>query len=106
MKRADFIKIVKLRSEWKIDKRKGNYMFPNGERLSIYIEKIVESQMKIDNLGIKSDGDLFFCQGGNWNATTKNFDNYILMPAYEENELCEYDKMESRIKKLIYEIIG
>ena len=30
MKREDFKKIIKLRSFWKIDKRKGNYKLPNG----------------------------------------------------------------------------
>ena len=51
MKRKDFIKIIKLRSVWKIDKRLSNidYTLPNGEKLSDYIEELVTSQMEIDN---------------------------------------------------------
>ena len=56
MKRDDFKKIIKLRSIWKIDRRKGNYTLPNGEKLTIYVKKLVESQMKIDNLLIASNG--------------------------------------------------
>ena len=33
MKREDFKKIIKLRSFWKIDRRKGNYKLPNGKFL-------------------------------------------------------------------------
>ena len=31
MKRTDFMKIIKLRSVWKVDRRKGNYKLPNGK---------------------------------------------------------------------------
>lgn len=48
MKRDDFKKIIKLRSIWKIDRRKGNYTLPNGEKLTIYVKNLVESQMKVD----------------------------------------------------------
>ena len=105
MKRIDFIQIIKLRSFWKIDKRRGNYKLPNGERLSRYIVKLVESQMKIDNLGVRENGNLCFCTGGNWNTETNDFDDYTLMPAYEDNEICTYDDMERRIKSLVSEII-
>lgn len=54
MKREDFKKIIKLRSFWKIDKRKGNYELPNGNRLSSYVRELVESQMKLDGLLIRS----------------------------------------------------
>lgn len=106
MKRTDFMQIIKLRSAWKVDRRKGNYKLPNGERLSRYIADLVESQMKLDNLGIRQNGDLCFCTGGNWNTETYDFDNYTLMPAYENNETCTYDDMERRIKCLVAEIIG
>lgn len=53
MKRDDFIIIIKKRSFWKI--RKGdNYQLPSGDHLSDYIMNLVESQMKVDSLGIQS----------------------------------------------------
>lgn len=106
MKRTDFMQIIKLRSVWKIDKRKGNYELPNREKLSVYITNLVESQMQIDNLGIRENGELCCCTGGNWNTDTKEFDDYTLMPAFENNETCTYDDMERRIKRLVFEIIG
>lgn len=106
MKRTDFIQIIRLRSCWKIDKRKGNYELPNGDRLSRYVTELVESQMQLDNLLIRNDGDLCFGYGGKWNADTKDFDDYTLMPAFESNETCTYDGMERRIKRLVSEIIG
>ena len=106
MKREDFKKIIKLRSFWKIDKRKGNYTLPNGEMLSDYIRSLVESQMKLDNLGIRANGDLCMVSGGGWNAETKEFDDYTLMPEFQNNEICSFDDMEKRIKSIVYEIVG
>ena len=37
MERADFKKVIKIMSGWRIDKRKGNYRLPNGEKLSGYV---------------------------------------------------------------------
>ena len=105
MKREDFKKIIKLRSFWKIDKRKGNYKLPNGSSLSVYIKDLVETQMKLDELGIRSNGDLCFMSGGKWNTETKEFDNYTLMPAFENNEVCSYDEMEKRINRLVHELL-
>ena len=106
MERKDFMQIIKLRSVWKVDRRRGNYKLPNGERLSRYITDLVESQMKLDKLGIRSNGNLCFCQGGEWNTETKEFDDYTLMPPFQDNETCTYDDMERRIKNLVSEIIG
>lgn len=105
MKRTDFMKIIKLRSQWKIDKRMGNYKLANGSKLSEYITELVESQMKLDKLGIRENGELCFTRGGTWNTSTNEFDNYELLPAYEANEICSYDEMEKRIKRLVSEII-
>lgn len=106
MKREEFKKIIKLRSCWKIDKRKGNYELPSGNKLSSYVKELVESQMKLDNLLIRSNGDLCFGSGGEWNTETNEFDNYTLMPAFQEDEICSYDEMERRINCLIRELIG
>lgn len=105
MKREDFKKIIKLRSFWKIDRRKGNYKLPNGEMLSDYIQSLVESQMQIDNLGIRANGELCFMSGGEWNTETKEFADYTLMPEYEDNEVCSFDSMEKRINSIVIEIV-
>ena len=106
MKREDFKKIIKLRSFWKIDRRKGNYKLPNGKMLSDYVTGLVESQMQLDSLGIRANGDLCTVSGGGWNTETKEFDDYTLMPAFRGNEVCSFDDMEKRIKFIVHEIIG
>ena len=106
MKREDFKKIIKLRSFWKIDRRKGNYKLPNGKRLSDYVTGLVESQMKLDNLGIRANGDLCMVSGGVWNTETKEFEDYTLMPEFQKNEVCSFDDMEKRIRVIVSEIIG
>ncbi len=82
MKRENFMKIIKLRSFWKIDRRRGNYKMPSGEPLSHYLSNLVTSQMEIDNLGIRENGDLCLASGGKWNTDKKEFENYTLMPAF------------------------
>lgn len=107
MKREDFIQIIKLRSHWGIDKRRGNYALPNGERLSRYIKDLVESQMKVDNLVIRVNGDLCVCSGGgDWNNKEKRFNDYVLNPDFEDKEICSFDNMEKRINRLVNDIIG
>ena len=106
MTREDFKKIIKLRSFWKIDKRKGNYKLPNGKRLSDYVTDLVESQMKLDNLAIRANGDLCVVSGGGWNTETKEFEDYTLMPAFQDNEVCSFDDMEKRIQSIVREIVG
>lgn len=105
MKREDFKKIIRLRSFWKIDRRKGNYKLPNGETLKDYIRRLVESQMELDNLGIMENGDLCLMWGGEWNIDSKNYNDYILCTPFQDNEKCSSDKMERRITNLILEII-
>ena len=105
MKREKFKKIIKLRSFWKIDKRKGNYELPSGKFLSDYVRDLVESQMELDSLGIRSNGDLCTVVGGGWDNETKDFADYILMPDFQPNEVCSYDKMENRIKRLVHELL-
>ena len=102
MKRSDFVKIIKIRSIWKTGK--GDYRLPNGTFMERYIETLVESQMKIDSLWIGSDGNLYIGWGGGWNTETKDFDSYTIMR--KDNEICSYDEMQIRIKRLINEILG
>lgn len=106
MKRKDFMQIIKLRSMWKVDGRVGDYKLPDGKLLSTYIKYLVESQMKLDSLGIRANGDLCLCNGGDWNKDTTDFNYYTLMPAFKENETCSREDMERRIDSLVSEIIG
>ena len=56
MKRNDFKKIIKLRSRWKLTG--DNYKLPSGDSISVYIQKLVESQLEIDQLAVLKNGDL------------------------------------------------
>lgn len=63
MAKPRFIKIIKLRSFWRIDKRKGDYTLPSGKKLSEYIKRLVISQMAVDDLYMLESGD-FDCTNG------------------------------------------
>lgn len=54
MKRNDFKKIIKLRSRWKLTG--DNYKLPSGDSISVYIQKLVESQLEIDQLAVLKNG--------------------------------------------------
>ena len=102
MDRINFIQIIKLRSFWPIDKRKGNYYLPSGERLSAYVRTLIDSQMQLDSLAIASDGNFYssvFYQG-NGNA------GYTIMVPFMGNESCSWVEQEKRIEYLMGEIMG
>ena len=103
MKRNEFKKIIKIRSEWQFTG--DNYKLPSCEPISAYVRRLVESQMNVDNLAILENGDLSFATGGEWNNTAKKFENYTLMPDFKENETCEFNEMEKRIDALVYELV-
>ena len=104
MKRNDFKKIIKLRSQWEFTG--DNYTLPSGEPISAYVQKLVESQLEIDHLAVLKNGDLAFSAGGEWNDQAKEFEDYKLMPDYKENEACDFYEMEKRINTLVYEIVS
>lgn len=99
MTRENFIKIIKLRSIWKISKRMGNYELPSGRKLSHYVEKLVKSQMDVDKLGIRKNGKLCYCE---YKADSGKF---LLMPSFEEIEECTLEDMAKRIQALVFDII-
>ena len=99
MKRENFKQIIKLRSYWKIDKRRGNYMLPTGKWLSEYVRDLVISQLRVDNLGIRKNGELCYMK---YDAQTHE---YILMPGLQNNEYCTNLDMDRRITKLAFEIV-
>lgn len=97
MTREDFQKIIKLRSGWNIDKRKGDYKLPSGEYLSSYLEDLVKSQMKIDNLLINNNGDLCF-------GNIQNDICYVHTP-FSDIEFCTVFEMENRIDRIIKDML-
>lgn len=99
-KREDFAQIIKLRSIYKIDKRKDNLKIKN------YVIELIESQMKLDNLGIMENGDLCPCCGGEYKLETTDFEDYLLFQPFKDNETCTYEQMQNRIYDLALEIIG
>ena len=61
--------------------------------------------MEMDKLLIRENGELCFGYGGEWNKETKSFEDYTLMIPFKNNEKCGFDEMESRINKLVNDII-
>lgn len=94
MTRKELATIIKARSIWKIDRRRGDYKLPNGERLSEYVYDLVESQLSLDNLGILANGNMAF------------LNNKILMPAFKPNEETTEIEQEDRIQNFVNELIG
>ena len=94
MKREDFKTIIKCRSQWKIDRRKGDYLLPGNIMLSEYVEKLVDEQMSIDVLAIAKDGNLYRIIG-----------HTIVIP-YSENEEVKDIQLYIRKKNLVREIVG
>ena len=99
MKREDFKQIIKLRSYWKIDRWRGNYMLPTGEWLSSYIRQLVISQLELDKLGIRKNGELCYME---YEVETQE---YVLMPSFKNNEYCTILDMDERITKLAFDIV-
>ena len=96
MKRQDLKTIIKARSFWKIDKRKGNYKLADGKtRLSEYVEKLIETQLEIDDLGIAKNGDCYYYDK----------EHQILIIPFVENEKTDENEQEVRISHLVDELI-
>ena len=100
MKRADMQKIIKLRSVWKVDKRRGNYRLPSGDLLSNYLFNLLDTQLKIDNLGIAKDGSIQFL----WEIKG-DLNKQIIMVPFGENEETNWGEQYNRMDKLIREMI-
>lgn len=102
MTRKNFIKIIKIRSFWKINKRMGNYSLPNGEKLASYINRLITEQMELDGLGIGEDGEMFRC----WKKPADSFWTYEPMTNGGNNDISvSYDEMEKRINRMVAEIV-
>ena len=105
MKRAEFKQIIKIRSFWKIDRRKVDYLLPSGDRLSSYIRKLVDSQMALDHLAINESGDLHVSSETTWDNEKHHFSDITIYMPFRENENCSYDEQERRINTLVFEMI-
>ena len=99
MTRKDLITIIKARSIWKIDRRKGDYKLPNGKRLSNYIYNLVESQLALDDLGILADGNIAF-------LSIDLNNEQVLMPPFKPNEKTTQTEQAERIEQFVNELIG
>lgn len=105
MTRENFKKIIELRSDWEFGK--GDYELPSGNKVSEYVLQLVESQMELDKLAISDSGDLHHhLSGGCWNTETKDFDDYEIMIPFKNNEICDYDEQEERVKRLVNQIVN
>lgn len=95
MKREDFIKIIKIRSAWKIDRRKGNYKLPSGNSLRSYVYDLALQQLNLDRLGIGSDGNLY---------SIDTDQNYLMIP-FADNEPTTPEEQDARFSRLVRDII-
>lgn len=95
MERKNFKNIIKNRSFWTIDRRKGNYKLPSGCRLSDYVLNLIETQLELDNLGISKNGNCYYYDKTN---------NFLIVP-FGENEPTTEEQQVRRINNLCYEII-
>lgn len=93
MKREDFKKIIKIMSDWRIDKRKGNYRLPNGEKLSDYVYTITEKFLHNNGMAIADNGNIYAI-----------IDDKIFIP-FADNEKYDYLTQSERIEKLVKEMI-
>ena len=93
MGRADFKKVIKIMSGWRIDKRKGNYRLPNGEKLSGYVCTITEKFFFFFFMAIAEDGDIY------------DIVNDTIFIPFADDEKYDYLKQSERIEKLVKEMI-
>lgn len=98
MTRKELATIIKARSIWKIDRRKGDYRLPSGNRLSEYVYDLVESQLALDNLGILANGNMAFLK-------TDLNNEQVLMPPFKPNEKTTQDEQAKRIEQFVNELI-
>lgn len=58
MERNTFKQIIKLSSFYKIDKRRGNYVLPNGSKILDYLKEFIFEYLQKNNLGILKNGKI------------------------------------------------
>ena len=96
MKRKELKTVIKAISEWKIDKRKGDYRLPNGRFLSDYLEEIGEDFLKAFNKAISIDGDIY-----DYIPET----SAIFRPFLDNERTCQ-DEQRKRLQAVIFEMLN
>ena len=96
MKRNELKTVIKAISDWKIDKRKGNYRLPSGRLLSDYLEAIGEDFLKTFNKAISIDGDVY-----DYIAETAT----IFRPFLDNERTCQ-DEQRKRLQAVIFEMLN
>ena len=96
MKRTELKTVIKAISDWKIDKRKGNYRLPNGRFLSDYLEEIGEDFLKAFSKAISIDGDVY-----DYIAETST----IFRPFLDNERTCQ-DEQRKRLQAIIFEMLN
>ncbi len=94
MKRSDFIKIVKIVSIWRVDKRRGNYKLPSGNKLSDYLYRITDNLLKNNKWAIAENGNIYDIVG-----------DQIFIP-FGENEpfvdRLQWDRVDNLINEMLF----
>ena len=95
MKRENFKKVVKAFSAWKIDKRKGNYILPNGERLQTYLKELTEKLLQNNDLAFAKNGNVY---------EVFNVDNrkFMFVPFGTDEKI---EEQEERIKNFVIDLL-
>ena len=93
MERADFKKVIKIMSGWRIDKRKGDYHLPSGEKLSGYVRTITEKFLNNNGMAIAENGNIYDLINGK-----------IFIP-FASDEKYDYLTQSERIEKIVKEMI-
>lgn len=98
MKREEFKQVVKAFSFWRIDKRKGDYKLPSGERLSNYLEDLTSEICENNKLAFAKNGNLY-------EKITFGGENILFIP-FAENENFDNEEQEKRIKSFVFELLN
>lgn len=96
MKRKELKTVIKAISDWKIDKRKGDYRLPSGRLLSDYLEEVGEDFLKAFRKAISIDGDIY-----DFIPETST----IFRPFLENERTCQ-DEQRKRLQAIIFEMLN
>lgn len=95
MTRNEFKQVIKIMSFWKIDKRRGNYKLPNGNRLSDYLERFTLDFLRRSLKAIAKDGTV-----QDWLSP-----DTIFYP-FRDNEPLDWTEQAERVRALVAEMVS
>ena len=108
MTKEDFKKVIKIMSHWRIDKRRGNYKLPSKERLSVYLESLINKFLVNNGLALDKNlnaRDVFQSDEERYLEFYQKKEIKIFIP-FGEDEISNYMEQDKRINMLIRELIG